>query len=83
MAYLAAFDRLSPSRPSGFAPGAIPVSEILAYGQALGFDDLQELLDRVRACDRVFLDWLAQRKNPATPADSMAEAMAGRTWTPL
>lgn len=52
--------------------GAIAVSEILAYGRAFGFTDLDELLSRVRAADAVFLDWHGTRK--AAGPDTAAAA---------
>lgn len=73
---------MSASRPTGFSAGAIPASEILLYGQALGFEDLQELLDRVRACDRVFLEWLATHK-PVAAGSQNAGPGDGRQWIPL
>lgn len=47
---------------------AIPVSEILTYGRAFGFADLDELLGRVRAADAAFLEWhQGCDKKPAAP----------------
>ncbi|WP_456238570.1 phage tail assembly chaperone [Parachitinimonas caeni] len=58
-----AFHDLSPSRPAGWGPAPIPVSEILAYAELLGFDaaDRPFLLQMIRACDAVWLAWQAER----------------------
>jgi len=50
-----AFVVLSRARPVGMAPGAIPVSEMLAYAQAFGVGDLEEFMRYLQAADEVYL----------------------------
>jgi hypothetical protein len=57
--------------------GTIPVTEILAYGKAFKFEDLDELLARIRAADQVFMEWNAARKSAeAKGVDNAAEVAA-------
>lgn len=47
--------------------GAVPVSEILIYGEKLGVSDLEEFLEIMQAMDNAYLDEYnlkQQRENP-------------------
>ena len=55
---------LSSSRPIGFAPGSIPLSEILAYCDLVGIsgqDDRLEFVEIIQSMDRVVLDYHAKK----------------------
>lgn len=49
----------------GISP--IPVSETISYARAFGFGDIEELLSRIKACDRVFLKWCSERQKNDAP----------------
>ena len=59
--YLIAFLRLSPSRQVGFSVGAIPVSEIRAYCDLFGVDDVETFFQLIRALDSAWLDHSAKK----------------------
>ncbi len=55
---------LSSSRSIGFAPGSIPLSEILVYCDLVGIseqDDRLEFVEIIQAMDRVVLDYHAKK----------------------
>lgn len=53
---------------------AIPASEVLIYGRAFEFADLDELLGRVRAADAAFLEWHQARGKGGAAPDNAAES---------
>lgn len=61
--YLAAFADLSPLRPVGFAPCAIPAAEMLAYCRLHGIGDTEEFFGRVRAADLAWLEHMRTRRD--------------------
>lgn len=53
--FWAAFWQLDVARPRGFGISGIPISEVLAYAELRGIDDLEaraEFLDMIQAMDR-------------------------------
>ena len=53
--YLDAYNRLSRSRPTGYGPGNIPVSEILIYWNNLPLGDKEDFLHIIQTIDDGFL----------------------------
>lgn len=61
-AYLSAFGLLSSGRPSGMAPGPIPLAEIVTYWREVcALDDLPDFIDIVRGMDAAWLEWARER----------------------
>lgn len=54
--YLQAFYRLSESRDTGMALGAIRLSEIIGYGKYLEDDDLDGFITIIQSADREFIN---------------------------
>lgn len=65
--YVEDFYRLTGSRQSGMGVGAVPVSEILIYGEKLGVGDLEEFLEVMQALDNAYLDEYNQKQQRENP----------------
>ncbi len=59
--YLIAFHRLSPSRQIGFAVGAIPVTEIRAYCDLFGIEEVETFFCLIRALDSAYVECMAKK----------------------
>lgn len=60
--YLEAFNELTWSRPVGMGIGYIPISEVVAWADANGVEDVALLIRHIRALDAVYVAECIERQ---------------------